>query len=218
MSTSEYEGQYYTNEIPAEQSLRIKTKCPYIIFKRVFDFVFAILLIIPFSTIILVFGFLIKIESSGSIFYTQLRVGLNGKIFKIYKLRSMSNDAEKNGIQWATIGDQRVTKVGKFIRRTRIDELPQIINILKGEMSFIGPRPERPEFTNEFQSKIPSFMDRLLILPGLSGLAQVSGGYDLLPVDKLKFDVEYIKNISFFLDLKILVKTFIVILNGFGSR
>ena len=218
MSTNEYEGQYYTSSRMSNQTQCIKTNNNYLTIKRYFDFVLAILLIIPFSTIILIFGFLVKLESKGSMFYTQLRVGLNGKIFKIYKLRSMSNDAEKNGIQWASIDDQRVTKVGKFIRRTRIDELPQIINVLKGEMSFIGPRPERPELILEFESKIPSFSDRLVVLPGVSGLAQVCGGYDLKPEEKLKYDIKYISNICFFLDCKILIKTIQVLLTGNGAR
>ena len=139
--------------------------------KRIVDLpisIFLLLLILPICLIVCLF---IILESSGNPIYIQERVGLNERRFKIYKLRSMYIDAEKNGHQWASKNDQRITKVGRFIRRTRIDELPQIINIIRGEMSFIGPRPERPEFITEFLKDIPNFNNRLAVRQGITGWA-----------------------------------------------
>ena len=177
--------------------------------------IFLLILIIPICLITCIF---IVIESSGNPIYLQERVGLNGRKFMMYKLRSMYLDAEKNGHQWAIKNDHRITKVGKFIRRTRIDEFPQIINIIKGEMSIIGPRPERPEFVSEFLNYIPDFNDRLAIPPGITGWAQVNGGYDLTPYEKLKYDKYYIEHECFQLDSLILFKTIKVIFTGHGSR
>ena len=150
--------------------------------------------------------------------YIQERVGLNGKRFKIYKLRSMYLDAEKDGYQWAMKNDDRITKVGYYIRKTRIDELPQLVNILKGDMAFIGPRPERPEFIKEFLQDIPDFNDRLVIKPGITGWAQVNGGYELTPKEKLEYDKYYIEHESLYLDVLILLKTIQVVFTGYGSR
>ncbi|WP_254871192.1 exopolysaccharide biosynthesis polyprenyl glycosylphosphotransferase [Bacillus sp. Marseille-Q1617] len=177
------------------------------------------LIALPFALLIVfLFGVLIKIETPGPIFFFQERVGKNGKYFKVIKLRSMRVDAEKNGAQWATKNDPRVTKIGSFIRRTRIDELPQLINVLKGEMSFVGPRPERPFFTAKFNEEIPGFINRLSVKPGLTGWAQVNGGYDITPEEKLKLDIYYLNNKSLKLDMEILYKTIIVCLSGAGSR
>ncbi|WP_415748122.1 sugar transferase, partial [Streptococcus mitis] len=148
----------------------------------------------------------------------QERIGLNGQSFSIYKLRSMYQDAEKNGHKWASKNDTRITKVGRFIRKTRIDELPQIINVIKGEMSIIGPRPERPEFINEFLKDIPNFNERLAVRPGITGWAQVNGGYELTPKDKLVYDLFYINHESIKLDFLILLKTIKVMVTGNGSR
>lgn len=177
--------------------------------------IFLLILIIPICLIACIF---IVIESSGNPIYIQERVGLNGRKFMMYKLRSMYLDAEKNGHQWASKNDKRITKVGRFIRRTRIDEFPQIINIIKGEMSIIGPRPERPEFVNEFLKYIPDFNKRLAVRPGITGWAQVNGGYDLTPKEKLRYDIYYIKHESIKLDFLILLKTTKVIFNGHGFR
>ena len=166
-------------------------------FKRMIGLLISILLLILIIPICLIACIFIVLESSGTPIYVQERVGLNGRKFMMYKLRSMYLDAEKNGHQWASKNDKRITKVGRFIRRTRIDELPQIINIIKGEMSIIGPRPERPEFVNEFLNYIPDFNDRLAIPPGITGWAQVNGGYDLTPYEKLKYDKYYIENECF---------------------
>ena len=130
----------------------------------------------------------------------------------------MYQDAEKNGHKWASKNDTRITKVGRFIRKTRIDELPQIINVIKGEMSIIGPRPERPEFVNEFLKDIPNFNERLAVRPGITGWAQVNGGYELTPKDKLVYDIFYINHESVKLDFLILLKTIKVMVTGNGSR
>ena len=175
----------------------------------------SLLLIIPICLIACIF---IVIESSGNPIYIQERIGLNGQSFSIYKLRSMYQDAEKNGHKWASKNDTRITKVGRFIRKTRIDELPQIINVIKGEMSIIGPRPERPEFINEFLKDIPNFNERLAVRPGITGWAQVNGGYELTPKDKLVYDLFYINHESIKLDFLILLKTIKVIFTGNGSR
>lgn len=186
--------------------------------KRIIGLLISILLLILIIPICLIACIFIVIESSGNPIFIQERVGINGQKFIMYKLRSMYLDAEKDGHQWAVKDDHRITKVGKFLRRTRIDEFPQIINIIKGEMSFIGPRPERPEFVNEFLKYIPDFNDRLAIPPGITGWAQVNGGYDLTPNEKLKYDKYYIEHESFRLDWLILLKTIKVIFTGHGSR
>jgi exopolysaccharide biosynthesis polyprenyl glycosylphosphotransferase len=166
----------------------------------------------------LVIALIIKLNSKGPVLFWQKRVGLNKKTFMMPKFRSMRTDAEKFGAQWAEKDDPRITKVGKIIRKTRIDEIPQLFNILKGDMSIIGPRPERPSFTEEFNQEIPGFVNRLAVKPGLTGWAQVNGGYEITPKEKLIEDIYYIKNRSILLDLKILFKTVKVILTGDGAR
>ena len=182
------------------------------------EFIFCLLLLILAVPICILACIAIYLELHVNPIYTQNRVGLNGKIFKIYKLRSMYIDAEKDGAKWASENDERITKVGRIIRKTRIDELPQLVNILKRDMSFIGPRPERPEFIREFIKYIPDFNDRLLVKPGITGWAQVNGGYSLTPKEKLEFDKYYIRNRGFKLDLLIIVKTIIVIFTRNGAR
>ena len=138
-------------------------------YQRVLDIVLSILGLLVGIPLMIIFGILIKVEDNGPITYKQERIGKGGKKFYIYKLRSMRTDAEKFGAQWAEKEDARVTKVGKFIRKTRIDEIPQLFNIIKGDMSIIGPRPERPLFTEEFNEEIPGFINRLAVKPGLTG-------------------------------------------------
>ncbi|WP_430539446.1 sugar transferase [Listeria rocourtiae] len=186
--------------------------------KRLFDVVFALLLLVITFPIILMTALVVKLESPGQIIYRQERVGLYGKKFTIYKIRSMHTDAEKMGPKWAEKNDDRITKVGRLIRKTRIDELPQLWNVLKGEMSMIGPRPERPVFTKEFQIHSPNFIQRLAVKPGLTGWAQVNGGYDISPEEKLKLDLEYIHSMSLKSEAHILCKTVKVILSGSGAR
>ena len=186
--------------------------------KSSIELIFSLLLLIIAVPICILACIAIYVELRVNPIYTQNRVGLNGRIFKIYKLRSMYIDAEKDGAKWASENDERITKVGRIIRKTRIDELPQLVNILKRDMSFIGPRPERPEFIKEFIKYIPDFNDRLLVKPGITGWAQVNGGYSLTPKEKLEFDKYYIKNRGFKLDLLVLIKTIIVIFTRHGAR
>ena len=186
--------------------------------KSSIEFIFSLLLLIIAAPICILACIAIYIELRVNPIYTQKRVGLNGRIFKIYKLRSMYIDAEKDGPKWASENDERITKVGRIIRKTRIDELPQLVNILKRDMSIIGPRPERPEMIKEFIKYIPDFNDRLLVKPGITGWAQVNGGYSLTPKEKLEFDKYYIKNRGFKLDFLILIKTIIVIFTRHGAR
>ncbi|WEG12634.1 sugar transferase [Pullulanibacillus sp. KACC 23026] len=190
----------------------------YLVYKRVLDLVLGMVGLLFSLPIILFFSLLIRLETPGSPIYVQERLGKNGKIFKIIKLRSMRSDAEKEGARWAASNDCRVTRIGKFIRKTRIDELPQFFLIIKGDMSIVGPRPERPMFTEQFAREISGFENRLLVKPGLTGLAQVRGGYDISPEEKFKHDMEYIKHVSFLLDLKIIIRTFSVIITGEGAR
>ena len=186
--------------------------------KSSIEFIFSLLLLVIAVPICILACIAIYVELRVNPIYTQKRVGLNGRVFKIYKLRSMYIDAEKDGPKWASENDERITKVGRIIRKTRIDELPQLVNILKRDMSFIGPRPERPEFIKEFIKYIPDFNDRLLVKPGITGWAQVNGGYSLTPKEKLEFDKYYIRNRGFKLDLLIIVKTIIVIFTRNGAR
>ncbi|MGE8017828.1 sugar transferase [Peribacillus frigoritolerans] len=190
----------------------------YLSIQRTMDIVLSLMGLIISLPIIVLFSILIKLETPGPVFFLQERVGLNGRYFKVIKLRSMGIDAEKNGAKWAEKNDPRVTKVGYFIRRTRIDEIPQLWNVVVGEMSLVGPRPERPMFTAEFNEKIPGFVNRLTVKPGISGWAQINGGYDISPNEKLKLDLYYIKNQSFLLDIKILIGTVKIVLTGNGAR
>ncbi|TGE68960.1 UDP-phosphate N-acetylgalactosaminyl-1-phosphate transferase [Weissella confusa] len=194
-------------------------KKSYLIFKRMVDFLAALVLTILALPIVVLFGLLVKLETPGPMFYRQERVGLMGRRIYVTKLRSMYSDAEKkSGAMWAQKNDARVTKVGRFIRMTRIDELPQILNVLSGEMSLIGPRPERPAFTEQFSNEYPGFEERLLIRPGLSGWAQVTGGYEDTPGQKLEKDRYYMANVSFTLDFEIVLMTIKTVITGEGAR
>ena len=163
----------------------------------------------PFWIIVIfIVPILIWTEDRGPIFYSQERIGKNNKVFKVVKFRTMIIDAEKiTGAVWSTKNDPRITKIGHLLRRTAIDEIPQLINIFKGEMSFVGPRAERPELHKKFMKEIPDFGKRLEVIPGLAGLAQINGSYDLDPRDKLKYDLDYIKNMNLFFDIKIIIKS-----------
>lgn len=160
----------------------------------------------------------IKAESPGPVIYAQRRVGLHGKVFKIYKFRSMYIDAEKRGAQWAQGDDPRITPFGKWMRDHRVDELPQFWNVVRGDMSLIGPRPERPAFCDEFEKRIHGWHYRTLVRPGVSGLAQVEGGYDLLPKEKVLFDLDYISTRSLRMDWSIILRTLGVVGSGEGAR
>lgn len=171
--------------------------------------------------IIIVTAILIKLESPGPVFFVQQRVGLAGKEFTIYKFRSMTKDSEEHGAKMASQGDMRVTRIGKFIRKVRIDELPQFWNIARGDMSLIGPRPEQKVFVDQFENTIPFYNYRHIVKPGITGWAQVTHGY-AADEDETKIKVEhdfyYIKNFSFSLDILIFFKTIFTMLTGFGAR
>ena len=196
----------------------IQRRWSYLVVKRFFDFFFAsiglIVLAIPMAIIALV----IVLDSPGAPSFKQERLGQNGKPFVIYKFRTMHMDAEKNGPRWADQEDKRCTQFGVFLRKTRIDELPQLWNILKGDMSFVGPRPERQYFYEQFEKYIVGFSNRLVVVPGLTGYAQVNGGYELKPEEKIVYDMEYIEKRSVLLDLWCIVQTFRVVFSGKGAR
>lgn len=190
--------------------------------KRVSDVVFATLILAVTWPVMIITALAIRIESRGPVLYRQERVGLNGVPFKVIKFRSMRTDAEKDGKpRWATKNDDRVTRVGRFIRKVRIDELPQLFNVLWGEMSMVGPRPERPFFVDELISKIPYYAVRHSVKPGVTGWAQVRYEYGSTiedSVEKLQYDLYYVKNHSLFLDLLIMLETVAVVLTGKGAR
>ena len=191
-------------------------------FKRGFDIIVSIvglILSLPFLGIAMI---LVKVASKGPIFFRQIRVGRDGQIFELFKLRTMVCDAEKQtGPVWAKENDPRVTSVGKFLRKSHIDEIPQLINVLKGEMSLIGPRPERPEFVSHLSQEICDYQKRLKVRPGITGLAQVKHTYDATIKDvrkKVKLDLLYIKRMCFLTDFRILLNTVAVVLTGKGAR
>lgn len=191
----------------------------YSFWKRFFDIVLSLLGIIVLALPMLVIALCVKLNSKGPVLYRQERLGLNGKPFMILKFRSMVNNAEAGGAQWSGgNADSRVTSVGRVLRRFRLDELPQLFNCLGGSMTFIGPRPERPCFYDAFDEYIHGFRQRLLIKPGITGLAQVSGGYDLKPEEKVLYDIEYIKKRSLRLDLIICLKTVGVFFSHKGAK
>ncbi len=190
----------------------------YDIFKRILDILFSFILIIVLLPLMVIICILVRVESKGNVLYYQKRVGKDGKEFTLYKIRSMVDKAEKDGEKMTLRNDERITKIGRVIRKTRLDELPQLFNILKGDMTFVGPRPEREIFIKEIEKTIPNFRKRLEVKQGLTGLAQVSGGYDLDFEDKLKYDLYYIKNRNIILDSKIIFETIKVIITGVGAR
>lgn len=189
--------------------------------KRSFDVIFSLTLLIATFPILIITALLVRLESQGSIVYSQERVGMGMKEFTVYKIRSMYLDAEKNGAVWAAKKDPRVTHVGKFIRKTRIDELPQLINVLKGDMSIVGPRPERMGFVKELEQQLPYYNVRHAVKPGITGWAQVCYPYGASIEDaryKLEYDLFYVKNMSLLLETKIILKTIGVILFPKGAR
>jgi lipopolysaccharide/colanic/teichoic acid biosynthesis glycosyltransferase len=217
--------------------------------KKGIDFFGSLIGLILLMPLFLLIGILIKLDSPGPVFYTQTRIGLNrrrksrrgtdcrtgaerrsrdrrrenhfGKPFRVYKFRTMIDNAEKKcGPIWATRNDPRITRVGAFLRKTRMDELPQLINVLKGEMSLIGPRPERPVFIRDLSTKVDGYVKRLDVKPGITGLAQVENGYDSSMdsvKDKVAYDLRYINRWSLWQDIKILLKTVIVVITGKGA-
>jgi len=218
--------------------------------KRSIDILGAVTGLLLTSPVWLIMPILIKLDSHGPVFYTQTRVGENrrrrdrrfyqragvtdrrnsdrrqdncyGRPFRVFKFRTMVQDAEKNsGAVWASANDPRITRLGAFLRKSRIDEIPQFINILKGDMSLVGPRPERPEFVSQLVKEVPNYADRLQVKPGLTGLAQVENGYDS-SIDsvhrKVAYDLEYIRTWSVWKDIRIMLKTVVVVFTGKGAH
>jgi exopolysaccharide biosynthesis polyprenyl glycosylphosphotransferase len=183
--------------------------------KRIIDIVLSVFSLILLSPVFLVVSILIKIESKGPLLYKQIRVGRKGKEFVMYKYRSMIMNSEEYGPEWAGESDPRITGVGRLIRKLYIDEFPQMINVLKNEMSLIGPRPERPFFVEQLKKEIPYYYKRLTVKPGITGWAQIKHKYDSSLEDvktKIQYDFYYIENMSLKLDFKIMINTVIVIL------
>lgn len=194
----------------------------YEIFKRSFDLWLATLLLILLAPVIFFAALMIKTTTRGPVLYKQLRLTAGGREFWMYKFRTMSTNAEAvSGAVWATRSDPRITPVGRFLRISRVDELPQLLNVLRGDMSLIGPRPERPEMASKLQEELPSFNRRLEVKAGITGLAQVGHGYAACLKSyrrKLAFDRLYVKRRSVLLDLKIAARTILVVLTGRGAR
>jgi exopolysaccharide biosynthesis polyprenyl glycosylphosphotransferase len=191
------------------------------IIKRIIDLIFSLLVLILGIPLWILIAIIIKLESKGPVLYKQERVGRIGKIFKMYKFRSMVQDAEKHGPQWAKVNDPRVTKFGYFLRKSHLDEIPQFLNVLKGEMSIVGPRPERPVFVEKFSSLIPYYKRRLIVRPGITGWWQVNYTSYVESVEeienRLKDDFYYIENLSLKLDIEIIIRTIYLMIKGHGQ-
>ena len=188
-------------------------------FKRIFDVFLALGLLIVLMPVFIIISIIIFMQDFGTPIFKQIRVGKGGKEFTFYKFRSMRIDAEKNGAQMASENDDRTTSIGKFIRKYRVDELPQILNVIRGDMGFVGPRPERPEFVQQLIKNLPYYNERHNVKPGLTGWAQLKYPYGSTEEDsleKLKYDLYYIKHRSFMLDLLILIRTVEIVLFGKG--
>lgn len=206
-------------EYTVEPLGEIADKPVYSFIKRTFDIVASAAALLVLLVPMVLIAIVVSATSEGGALFTQERLGKNGKPFRMTKFRTMRKDAERDGAQWSR-GDEdsRITRVGSFLRKVRLDELPQLWSILKGDMSFVGPRPERQVFYDEFETYIHGFSERLKVKPGLTGLAQVNGGYFLRPEEKVLYDVEYIKNRSVWLDLKILFQTIRVVFTADGAE
>lgn len=186
--------------------------------KRLFDVVASALALLILGIPMLLLMPVIRADSPGPAIFRQERLGKGGKPFVIYKYRTMQMDAERDGPQWARAHDVRCTKLGRLLRRGHIDELPQLVNVLRGEMSLVGPRPERACFYQEFERYIRGFSQRLQVTPGITGWAQINGGYELLPEEKILFDMEYIRHRSVMFDIRCLLGTVRVVFRHDGAR
>ena len=233
MGVDVYDGHHLFEEVSGRlsiDSLRPSTlifstgfrrRLSSVVSKRLLDVVVSavwLVVLIPFFVLV---AALIRVDSPGPVFYCQTRVGLRGRPYLIYKFRSMRQDAEKSGPRWAQANDPRISRVGWWLRKTRIDELPQLLNVLRGEMSLVGPRPERPVFVSDLRVKIPYYDLRHTVRPGVTGWAQVKFRYGASQEDahtKLQYDLYYVKNLSLFLDLKILIYTIRVVMFGCGAH
>lgn len=200
-----YGAEYYID--PPEN----KPPVLYSMVKRVLDILFAVLGIVLLALPMAVIAGVVAAGSPGAPIFRQERLGRNGKPFIIYKFRTMRLDAENDGPKWAKENDERCTKIGTALRHCHLDELPQLWNILKGDMSFVGPRPERRYFYEEFEKYVHGFSNRLAVRPGLTGLAQVNGGYELPPEKKVVFDMKYINSVSLMMDIRCVLKTIKII-------
>lgn len=186
--------------------------------KRLFEVVVSALALLILGIPMLLLMPVIRADSPGPAIFRQERLGKDGKPFVIYKYRTMQMDAERDGPQWARVHDVRCTKLGRLLRRGHIDELPQLVNVLRGEMSLVGPRPERACFYQEFERYIRGFSQRLQVTPGITGWAQINGGYELLPEEKILFDMEYIRHRSVMFDIRCLLGTVRVVFRHDGAR
>ena len=201
--------QVHLFHLPMLHVSRYNPHPEYILEKRIFDIVSSGVVLLLLSPFFLITALAIKLQDGGPVFYTQARLTKDGKVFDVYKFRSMRVDAEKDGVARLSTGenDDRITAVGRIIRKFRIDEFPQLLNIIRGDMSVVGPRPERPEIAAEYEKTIPEFRLRLQVKAGLTGYAQVYGKYNTLPYDKLQMDLMYIENYSLLMDVKVMFMT-----------
>lgn len=197
---------------------KINTNKLFLFTKRMTDVVMAIFALLVFLIPGIIIAIGVAASSKGPVIYSQERLGKNGKVFNIYKFRTMVDDAEKEGAVWAKRDDERVTPIGNFLRKTHLDEIPQFWNILKGDMSFVGPRPERQVFYDKFAAYIVGLSYRLYVKPGLTGWAQINGGYELKPEEKVAWDVEYIEKQSCLIDLKCILNTYKLLLGDDQAR
>ncbi len=214
-------GRVDHRHVDAAELMQLRPYRRYMALKRMSDIIMASVGLLVFLPVMLVVGILIKFESSGPVIFIQRRVGEGGREFNMFKFRSMVQDAEKSGAKFATTGDARITRLGRIIRKLRIDELPQLVNVLLGSMSMIGPRPEQKAFVDDLEQEIPLYPIRHAVRPGITGWAQVMQGYadDVSSTDvKLSYDLFYIKNLSLMMDMVIFFKTIKTIITGFGAR
>lgn len=211
-------GGRTTKKYVVEKIGKLPRKKGYDIVKRIMDCSIALVSLVFLAIPMLLIGVMIILDSPGNPIYAQVRLGMNEKPFTLYKFRSMRLDAEKDGIQWAESADPRVTKIGRILRDFRLDELPQLWNIVRGDMSFVGPRPERPEYYALFDTYIDGFRQRMMVMPGLTGHAQIHGGYDLLPEEKIVYDIEYMKKRSLWFDAKCILSTVKTVLKREGAH
>ena len=206
-------------EYNVEKITELPSKPVYAFVKRLFDITVSMIGILILLLPMLIAYIGIAATSKGNPIYKQERLGLNGKRFYIYKFRTMYENAEAHGAQWSRgEDDERITPIGKVLRRTKFDEIPQLFNCLIGNLSIVGPRPEREIFYNCFETYVHGFSQRLLVKPGITGLAQIKGGYFLKPEEKIIYDIEYIKTRSLWTDFKILLSTVSVVIRGDGSK
>lgn len=210
----EFDREYFVESLG-----EIPRKPFYSFNKRFFDIVISAIMLILLALPMLAIAIAVRVTSHGPSIYSQERLGLGGRRFNILKFRTMYDGAEEEGARWSDGDDDvRITRLGRFLRRSRLDELPQLWCILRGSMTFVGPRPERECFYREFERYIHGFSERLKVKPGLTGHAQVNGGYDLKPQEKILYDVEYIKKRSFLFDCRIVFQTVAVVFNHKGAK